>query len=472
MPELQQHDEDSQQTEHVVNNHSWDELMGGDLMMKIINPGIIFPEGIRDPDLVGIGNLDQGEMNDYLVIAYDGYYANKRSPLEECVSHDDEESMHEIFSLKDPSPHGYTRFIHVEEVLIALGNGDVPQGLELAVRFLSRGQCAIVRCHSKYAHPHGRKNSCLDSHGHDLDLPPSTNVIYRVLLKSVISSTDHQTHDFRLKYATQLKNIGNDYFVNEWKGPQGGFGKSKAIKAYNHAMKEITSLLNDIPETDERKSTMMALLVDCWNNVSAVYLRDREYVKAKEAATEAIQLDPRNLKALKRAAKAALFSCSFEECDAALAVAMDVAEDDAELFKLKMEYDKRLKAYQKKEKEMYARMIHGNKGQGKRKKVGTISTRHEESTSTLENMTIDGSNQEEDPVNPNENSISDYSEEKTHDWNAENTSDSTSSIETRVRTTFSIWFYILVLVGLLLMVLCALMQVAPFEGTKKEKIEL
>lgn len=346
-----------------------------------------------DPDFVGNGNVTQAEMHDYVVISYDGYFAKEQSKKHDFFQ-EQEQAVEEIFTSQDPCHHGYIRFLNVENALITLGNGDISQGLELAVRFLSKGQCAIVCSHFKYAHPHGRKNACISTACTDMDpkdqvlvdynhdLPPYTHVIYRVYLKSIKSSLENQTYEFRSKLANQLKLIGNDYFTNEWKGPHGGFGKSKSLKAYNNATKELLSLMNDLGEQqakaestalvdyDKMKDQIEALLVDCFNNVSAVFLRDKEYVKAKEAATQAIQINPNNVKALKRAAKASLLSCSFEESYAALQVAMELKQDDVEILKLKAEYEKRLKEYQQKEKAMYARMMNAKKNHGASGQVG------------------------------------------------------------------------------------------------------
>jgi len=377
------------QQPHSPSWSSWDELMGGDLKMKVIsrpNDEIFIEreDDIIDPNFVGNVDVTQAEMNDYVVISYDGYFITKET------SDNDLSQMEEIFTKNDPSHHGYIRFVNVDNVCITLGNGDIPQGLELAIRFLSKGQSAIVCSHYKYAHPHGRKNTCI---AHDsvainnvkekgdeilscYDLPPSTNVAYRVYLKSIKSSSEYQSDEFRFKVAHQLKVVGNDYFTNEWMGPNGGFGKSKALKAYNNATKELISLLNDFEQREKVdnkvdddddgkiKDQVEALLVDCFNNISAVFLRDKEYVKAKEAATQAIQIDPNNLKALKRAAKASMMSCSFEESYASLEVASEVKHDDAEVLKLRTEYERRLKAYQKKEKAMYARMMISKKNHG------------------------------------------------------------------------------------------------------------
>lgn len=376
-----------------------------------------------DPDFVGNVNITQAEMHDYVVLSYDGYFAKKENSNNGSSSqNDDDEAMEEIFT-KDPSSHGgYIRFLHVENILVTLGNGHVPQGLELAIRFLSRGQCAIVCCHSKYAHPHGRKNTCImnsvagEIHQKDqrglvdgYDLPPSTNVIYRVCLKSIKSSSDYQSYEFRLKLANQLKRIGNDYFTNEWMGPNGGFGKAKALKAYNNATQELISLLNDCQEAQAiidknvhdgkkmMKDQIEALLVDCFNNISAVFLRDKEYVKAKEAAAQALQIDANNLKALMRAAKASLLSCSFEECYAALEAAMEVKNDDAEVLKLRAEYEWRLKEYQKKEKAMYARMMSKKKIHGSDSTVGMDVSDDSNKTSTV--ATSRTCIEDENPIN-------------------------------------------------------------------------
>ena len=187
-------------------------------------------------------------------------------------------------------------------------------------------------------------------------------------MRSIKSIAEDQSYTFRLKLARQLKSIGNDYYVNEWIGSHGGYGKVKSLKAYNGSSNELVSLLKDLNEDEtsesgengELRGEAGALLVDCFNNISAAHLRDQDYGKAKDAAAEAIKLDPNNIKALCRAAKAAMSVGEFEESNMALEAAIGLDKANMDVQKLKAEYDRKLKLYRKKEREMYAKMMNSD----------------------------------------------------------------------------------------------------------------
>jgi len=303
-------------------------------------------------------------MHDYMLVDFDAYFCKDVD-----ATHTDDFIMGQ-FSKRIPDDEaGYTRFMERTDLLMKLGNCDVTQGLELAIRFLPLGECAIVKCHSKFSHPNGRKNSCIEDGSHDA--PPGVDVIYRVYLRSIKSLGHAQSNSFRFKLAKQLKYTGNDYYKYEWTAPNGGFGKVMSLKAYNDAKEELISLLKDIAEMEmgegegasedevKMKSETMTLLVDCFNNIAAVHLQGKEYSKAKEAAGEAISLDPDNVKALCRAVKASMLSGAFDESKMALYAAIELDENNKEVQKVKAEFERRLIAYQKKEKSMYERMMKG-----------------------------------------------------------------------------------------------------------------
>lgn len=317
----------------------------------------MFRECDVDPDFKGSTDQKEGEMNDYLLIDFDCFFYNGQDSILE------EESNISSLHHKDPDDKNFVKFMQEKDFIMKLGNGDVPQGLELAIRFLSLGACAIVRCHSKYAHPHGRKNNC-EGIG-SIDLPASKDVIYRVYLRSIKSIAQDQSYTFRLKVAKQLKSIGNDYYINEWIGPRGGCGKVKSLKAYDGSSNELVSLVKDLNADtsnnyEKLKGDTVALLVDCFNNIAAAHLRDKDYTKARDAAVEAIKLDPNNVKALCRAAKAAMCVGAFEESDMALDAAIELEKDNIDVQKLKVDHDRRVKLYRKKEKVMYTKMMNRN----------------------------------------------------------------------------------------------------------------
>lgn len=193
-------------------------------------------------------------------------------------------------------------------------------------------------------------------------------------------------------------------------------GKFRSLKAYSNASEELISLTKDLDDKtaeeevptlqskENVKAEVLRLVVDCYNNIAAVHLRCKDYAKAKEAATEAIKLDPNNVKALCRAAKAAMMSGNMEECVAALDAVLDIDKENKDGLKLLKEFFRRKAVYKKKEKAMYARMMEGVKKESSSPVVGKkelpVAARKEKSSTTKEETTI----VEEEPSKMKENS--------------------------------------------------------------------
>lgn len=298
--------------------------------------------------------------------------------------------------------------------MITLGQGDVTPGLEMAIRFLSLNQCGIVKCHSKYAYGlPGRKGFlCTTSkstrYGDIIGaVPANTNVLYKIRIKAIIPQHDPkaQSHSFQIKLFQQMKNIGNYYYKNDWVHPDGGLGKTKSLKLYNTVAKDGIALLQDLEHGSQERREIFYITVDSLNNIAAAHLREKEYRKAKDAATQAIQLDPYNLKALCRAAKAAMMIGEFEECKMALEAAEDVAETvvdsnegytEKDVKKLKRELITKKREYKKLEKEIYAQML-SSKNDGtkkKKKKASKIEKKKSESNGLLQKPSTSGAQRE------------------------------------------------------------------------------
>ena len=239
--------------------------------------------------------------------------------------------------------------------MIKLGSADVCQALELSVRFLKLDECAIVSSHSKSVHPYGRKSQFCT------DLPTNAHCYFRVRVKNIKPYMVDQSYSFRLNIAKQLKAIGNDYYINEWSGPKGEFGKVQALRKYNASTEELIAMAKDLKEESDKdiilEKEVCSLLVDCFNNISTVHYRDKEYTKSKEAAIEVIKLDPDNVKALIRAGKCALLTGCFEECLLTRQTVKDIDKDNKDLHKLQLDYRRKMDSYRHQEKRMYENML-------------------------------------------------------------------------------------------------------------------
>lgn len=360
--------------------------------------------------------VDEGNVGDYILISFDGYCILPEERIEdkEIIAHltaNDNGSDSTSTSISTTQINKSTEhvpFIQERDWLITLGNGDVLPGLEMAVRFLKLNQCGIVKCHSKFAYgPYGRcavagKGTRTSTSTHNKGsmntlspplrvpaIPPNTDVIYKVKIKSILSQNDMKTksNTFQIKLFQQMKNIGNHYYKYDWinndsdaddkknnanknDNMNGGHGKIKALKLYNDISKDGISLLEHLEHGSDERRQVFFIVVDSLNNIAAVHLREKDYRKAKDAAARAIELDPYNLKALCRAAKATLMIGEFEECKMALSAAEEIVDNvdvsegytKKDVTRLKRELIQKKREHKKLEKEIYIQMLSGKKG--------------------------------------------------------------------------------------------------------------
>jgi len=322
----------------------WTELMGKDVVMKIIagttsNAAPVHPKDAVVVDFVGRLAVDRNEDN-------------------------------------GPVFHRATGW------LVVVAEKDVVPALELAIRFMHAGETAVVWSHSKFAYGQLKRKSNdisigdnLDGRGKVYELPPHSNVRYEVTVKSVVPDFDREDPSFQIRASRAKKIIGNDVYANEWSDGQ---GKLRSIQLYKRGADGIEHLVTSDPiehepeKTDSSHSICIcnqakSVLLDCLNNIVAVHMRAKEYHQAKEAAVAVLSHDPTNRKALVRAAKACLLDPAslYEEVQAAIDAAKAqtsaaAADDDgyvAELQRLQTELKRRRTEYKKKSKEMFTRMM-------------------------------------------------------------------------------------------------------------------
>ena len=339
-------------TQIADGNDEWLELMGKDLLMRVIG---------SSADSLGDDHNDEpaGEVGDAIQLDFTGRRLLSFDGAEGCCS-------------ENESP-----FVEKRGCLIALGDGDVIPGLEMAARFLSCGQRAIVKCRSKYAYGAGGRRAAAaaaDTASNSAtvatkDLPPNSDVVLDVCVRTIIPSSQLlEVDDLKIQLASSKKQLGNECYQYEW--DDHGMGKGRALKLYGKARDSMMDLLGDIETRQEKddaaeladaKQRAASILIDCLNNISAVHLKAKAYGKAKESAATVLQYDPNNIKALCRAARAAIFdpNGTFEECEMAIAAAEEIDGENADVKRLRVELDRRKKQHKKREKAMYSKMMAG-----------------------------------------------------------------------------------------------------------------
>ena len=291
-------------------------------------------------------------------------------------------------------------FQEVKGWLVVVGDGDILPALEMACRFMEAGQTATVWSHSKYAMGPGTRSS----QDGKVQVPHHSNVMYELTVVQKVMDTSRLNPYFTIQKALTKKNIANDIYQSEWcpppkdatKDPDCSVAMSRAIRLYQKASKEMETLLNgtyfqqvekDHPQRGQSKQVML----DSLNNIAAVYLRQKEYHKAKQSAIEVLKQDNKNMKGLLRAAKASLLdpASTFEEVKAAL----DAAEseityknpkEEKELKKLKADFKKNQAEYKKRQKAMFQNSFKADEKKNEKKKDDEKDEKPTSSSSTRE----------------------------------------------------------------------------------------
>jgi tetratricopeptide (TPR) repeat protein len=88
------------------------------------------------------------------------------------------------------------------------------------------------------------------------------------------------------------------------------------LKGIASAAEEAGSDVVAIPWQSE--TAVIDLYLACLNNLAACLLNKKEFLKAKEVCIRVLELDPRNVKGLLRAARAALALHEHEETEACI----------------------------------------------------------------------------------------------------------------------------------------------------------
>ena len=331
-------------TRNADSNGEWVELMGEDLVMRVISTSA------DSSPAAEVGDAIRLDFTGRRLLSFDG----------------------EDYASENELP-----FVEKRGCLVALGDGDVMPGLEMAARFLSSGHRAIVKCRSKYAYgAGGRRSANASSNSNATDLPPNSDVVFDMCVRSITPSSQMlRDQELRIQLAVSKKRLGNECYQYEWGDHElgdHGMGKPRALKLYGKARDLMMDLLGDIQMRQEESNGTAAgelaeqratsVLIDCLNNISAVHLKAKSYGKAKESAATVLQYDPNNIKALCRAARAAIFdpNGTLEECEMAIAVAEEIDGENADVKRLRGELDRRKKQHKKREKAMYSKMMAGN----------------------------------------------------------------------------------------------------------------
>ncbi|XP_051155654.1 peptidyl-prolyl cis-trans isomerase FKBP4-like [Leptopilina boulardi] len=190
------------------------------------------------------------------------------------------------------------RLFEERDVQFNLGEGEdvgVVKGVELALEKLKNGETARLKIKSKYAFGKSGKS--------EFNIPPDTDVVYEVELKSFEKTPDSWSMDNpqKIEQAKILKEKGTNYFK------QNKF--NIAIEMYRKINNYISY---DKLFSDDSKIERDSILLATYLNLALCYLKIEQYNEAKEYCNKALEIDPSNEKALFRRGQAHLALASPE----------------------------------------------------------------------------------------------------------------------------------------------------------------
>lgn len=373
-------DNDSQESENLEENvetnaDGWRALMGEDLMMKVrrirwtcLKVNLWFP-------LFTFLVLTIASLKTVIISQVIDTKTPSNGKEAEAVKPQDAVLIDFVGRLADNKLETDGNFFqNVKGWLVVVGDGDVLPALELAIRFMEAGQTARVWSNSKYALGPGTRLY------QNTTVPPNSNVMYEVTVTQIVVDTSRLNPYFTIQKALTKKNIANDIYQCEFcappkkaSDPNCASAMARAIRLYQKSAKEMDTLLQgtyfqQVEEDHPQRHQSRQLLLDCLNNIVAVYLKQQKYHQAKLAAVEVLKQDQKNLKALLRAGKAALLdpASTLEEVKAALKAAESEItyknpQEEKELKKLKAQFKRNQHEYKEKRKEMFADKLKTNR---------------------------------------------------------------------------------------------------------------
>lgn len=197
--------------------------------------------------------------------------------------------------------------------------------------------------------------------------------MFEIMVTQIVIDTSRLNPYFTIQKAVYRKTIANDIYQHEWCAPPNSeedpscdAAMARALRLYKKAAQDMETLLDgtyfkQVEEDHPQRHQSTQVMLDSLNNIAAVYLRQKEFHKAKQAAVEVLKQDPKNIKALLRAAKASLLdpASTMEEVQASLDAAEEEItykdqQSEKELKILKTEFKRKKQDYKKKTKEMFA----------------------------------------------------------------------------------------------------------------------
>lgn len=133
-----------------------------------------------------------------------------------------------------------------------------------------------------------------------LDHSPSQKETDGSSYLSALQNLEYDEHDTPVSLATEAKEKGNASFA------KGSVFYGHAIKHYNDCIDHASKGIKREADSKKDRDAAEVLLSTAYANLAAIYLARRKFITALDCCEKSLQHQPRNVKALYRAAKACL----------------------------------------------------------------------------------------------------------------------------------------------------------------------
>ncbi|KAL6079075.1 Sperm associated antigen 1 [Balamuthia mandrillaris] len=193
---------------------------------------------------------------------------------------------------KDFSNHEFTFTLGEEEVIL---------GWEECMKTMRQGEVAILRCMHTWGY---------GSLGCPPRIPPKANLEFEIELLRFMRPQETSVKQadkpwpLKMEVAITEKETGNRHFIRK--------AFRQAVRAYNKALAEFSGVeLEDIDA--EQANQLQTLRLQLWNNMAAATLELNEFSTSLRYSHMVLEIEPKNVKALLRKAKAHSLRHDYED---------------------------------------------------------------------------------------------------------------------------------------------------------------
>jgi len=185
---------------------------------------------------------------------------------------------------------------------------------------LRAGDTALVWCESKHALKDAKRKLATGTE----TMAPNSNVLYKLTVSQIVMDTSRLNPYFTIQKATTRKAVANDWYGKQWSHET---SRRAALAVYKHVADQMDDMLDNgvyfrnVEADHPQRKQVKQLLVDCKNNIAAVYVRAGDVARARKAIKSALYVDSNNISALMRSARLEVTSGSKDEAGAALTAA-------------------------------------------------------------------------------------------------------------------------------------------------------